>query len=122
MPKSLDVDQKREIGIVNLPSCGNRNALSRTADVCHPEQSADGGRRRSETSSVIRAPTIPPKIAFANHAMANIRSSLIVWAAADSRAPRLGGRSAFGSHHARFRVTWEGTMALNKRPSVFDEE
>ena len=28
--------QKREIGIVNLPSFGNRNALSRTADVCHP--------------------------------------------------------------------------------------
>jgi hypothetical protein len=49
---------------------------------------------------VIRAPTIPPKIAFANHAMANISSSLIVSAAADSRASRRGGRSAFGSHHA----------------------
>ena len=50
--------------------------------------------------------------------MANIRSSLIVWAAADSRASRRGGRSAFGSRHARFRDNWEGIMALNKRTKL----
>ena len=70
------------------------------------------------SSQVIRAPTIPPKIAFANHAMANIRSSLIVSAAADSRARRRGGRSAFGSHHARFRDNWEGIMTVNKRTKL----
>ena len=31
------VGQEREIGVVNLPSFGKRNALSSIADVCHPK-------------------------------------------------------------------------------------
>ena len=44
--KRAGLSQKREIRIVNLPSFGNRNALSRTTDVCHSEQPADRDGRR----------------------------------------------------------------------------
>jgi hypothetical protein len=45
--------QKREIGVVNLPSFGKRNALSGIADVCHPKQSADRDPHRSDASPVL---------------------------------------------------------------------
>ncbi len=45
--------QKREIGIVNLPSFGIRNALNSIADVCHSKPSADRDRHRSNTSPVL---------------------------------------------------------------------
>jgi hypothetical protein len=45
--------QKREIGIVNLPSFGKRNALGSIADVRHPKPSADRDPRRTDTSPVL---------------------------------------------------------------------
>ena len=45
--------QKGERWIVNPPSFGHWNVLSRTADVCHPEQSTDRDRHRSDASSVL---------------------------------------------------------------------
>ena len=47
------VGQEREIGIVNLPSFGKRNALSSIAPVCHSKHSADRDRHRSDTSPVL---------------------------------------------------------------------
>ncbi len=49
----IGLSQKREIGIVNLPSFGKRNALSRAADVYHPKQPVDRDRRGSDTSSML---------------------------------------------------------------------
>ena len=63
--------QKREIGIDNLPSFGNRNVLSRTANVCHPEQSADGDRRRSETSSVVSLAMLQSRLLHRCHSSIN---------------------------------------------------
>jgi len=53
--KRIGLSQKREVGIVNLPSFRKRNALNRAADVYHPEQepSVDPDRRGSDTSSML---------------------------------------------------------------------
>ncbi len=70
--------QKREIGIVNLPSSGNRNVLSRTADVCHREQSADGDRRRSETSSVAPLAMLQSRLLHRCHSSINSQAGRVL--------------------------------------------
>jgi hypothetical protein len=49
----VGLSQKREIGVVNLPSFGERNALSGVANVCDAKQAADRDRHRSDTSTML---------------------------------------------------------------------